>query len=68
MTAREAARLPVGQWNQIEIVAHNGAISATLNGMLICTSQPGELKSGKLGLQSEGFETHFRHLRVRLDN
>jgi len=66
--AREAARLPIGQWNAIEIVAHNGAISATLNGMLICTSQPGELKSGKLGLQSEGFETHFRHLRVRLDN
>jgi hypothetical protein len=67
-TARETARLPVGQWNAIEIVSHNGAVSATLNGRLICTSQPGELNSGKLGLQSEGFPVHFRHLRVRLDN
>jgi hypothetical protein len=66
--AREAARLPVGEWNAIEIVARDGAISATLNGMVICTSQPGELKSGKLGLQSEGFEVQFKHLRVRLDN
>jgi hypothetical protein len=66
--ARESARLPVGEWNAIEIVSHDGALSATLNGLVICTSQPGELKSGKLGLQSEGFEVQFKHLRVRLDN
>lgn len=67
-TAREAARLPVGLWNAVEIVSHDGAISSTLNGLVICTSQPGELKSGKLGLQSEGFTVWFRNLRVRLDD
>ena len=65
--AREAARLPVGQWNAVEIVSRNGELSATLNGLLIATSKAGELTSGKLGLQSEGFEVHFKHLRVRSD-
>jgi len=65
--AREAARLPVGEWNAIEIVSHDGALSAELNGVMICTSQPGELKTGKLGLQSEGFGVWFKNLRVRID-
>lgn len=66
--ARESVRLPVGQWNALEIVAHDGAIKSTLNGVVICTSHAGELKSGKLGLQSEGYRVQFKHLRVRLDN
>ena len=65
--ARESARLPVGQWNSIEIVSHNGDLTSTLNGLLIATAKAGELTSGKLGLQSEGFEVHFKHLRVRIE-
>lgn len=65
--ARTARRLPVGEWNALEIVSHDGDLSSNLNGLLIATSRAGELTSGKLGLQSEGFEVHFKHLRVRID-
>lgn len=65
--ARESARKPVGEWNAVEIVSRDGGLTATLNGELICTSQPGELTEGLIGLQSELFEVHFRRLRIRVD-
>jgi len=65
--ARGSARKPVGEWNTVEIVSRDGALTATLNGQLICTSQPGELTDGLIGLQSELFEVHFRRLRIRED-
>ena len=64
---RQQARKPVGEWNTLEIVSRGGAISVTLNGQAVCESQPGELMEGPIGFQSEGFEVHFRNLRVRTD-
>lgn len=64
---RVGVRLPIGKWNAVEIVSRSGALTSTLNGMPICISQPGDLKSGRLGLQSEGFEVQFKHLRVKID-
>jgi hypothetical protein len=64
---RESVRLPVGNWNAVEIVSRDGALSAALNGVVIATSQPGKLKSGMLGLQAEGFEVQFKHLRVQAE-
>jgi hypothetical protein len=64
---RERIKKPAGEWNRVEIVVRDGAITARLNGELICTSQPGELKEGLLGLQSEGYLVKFRNLRVRRD-
>jgi hypothetical protein len=63
--ARESARKPVGEWNAIEIVVKDGAVSATLNGKLICTSEPGEVRDGKIGLQAENFGVEFRNVRIR---
>jgi hypothetical protein len=65
--ARTAARKPVGEWNAVEIVSKDGGLTSILNGQKICTSQAGELTSGLLGLQSELYEVHFRHLRIRKD-
>lgn len=63
--AREVARLPVGDWNSVEIVMQDGAVTALLNGMQVAVSEPGEVRDGFIGLQSEGFEVRFRNLRVR---
>ena len=63
--ARESARKPVGEWNAIEIVSKAGAITSFLNGTKICESQPSDVTSGMIGLQSEDFEVHFRRLRIR---
>ena len=63
--ARESARKPVGEWNALEIVSKAGAITALLNGTKVCESQPSDVTSGRIGLQSEDFEVHFRRLRIR---
>lgn len=65
--ARASARKPVGEWNSVEIVSQGGALTAYLNGRKVCESEPGELSSGQLGLQSELFEVHFRRMRIRSD-
>lgn len=65
--ARESARKPVGEWNALEIVSKAGAITAFLNGTKICESQPSDVTSGMIGLQSEDFEVHFRRLRIRAE-
>ncbi len=63
--ARESARRPAKEWNELEIESQAGGLVVRLNGSVVCTSQPGELTSGKIGLQSEDFEVHFRRLRIR---
>lgn len=63
--ARESVRKPVGEWNVLEIISKAGAITALLNGTKVCESQPSDVTSGMIGLQSEDFEVHFRRLRIR---
>jgi hypothetical protein len=65
--ARAMARKPVGEWNSIEIVARDGALTSFLNGAKICESKPGELSEGPIGIQSEDFEFEVRNLRIRED-
>lgn len=61
---RESARKPVGEWNHIRIESRDGALTAWLNGEQVCQSQPGELTTGQIGLQSEGFEVQFRNMTI----
>ncbi len=60
---RESARKPVGEWNSIEIVTKAGAITASINGQVVAIGEPGELKSGLIGLQAEGHRLRYRRLR-----
>ncbi len=60
---RETVRKPVGEWNSIEIVTKGGAITASINGQVVAIGQPGELKSGFIGLQAEGHRLRYRRLR-----
>lgn len=65
VAARESARKPVGEWNALEVISKAGTITSLLNGTKICESQPSDVTSGLIGLQSEDFEVHFRRLRIR---
>lgn len=65
--ARTSARKPVGEWNRLEVIARDGALTASINGMLVCESKASELKSGLLGFQAEDFEVQFRNVCVRRD-
>lgn len=62
---RKQALRPVGEWNQVEITSRDGALTAKLNGVVVCTAEPGELREGPIGFQSEGAEIFFRNLRIK---
>ena len=56
---------PVGEWNTCRIVSLNGTITVEING-----TRAGEITgaipaTGKIALQSEGSEVHFRRLKIR---
>lgn len=64
-TARKKALKPVGEWNSIEIISKDGALTAILNGTKVCESEAGDVTEGPIGFQSEGAEIHFRNLRIK---
>ncbi len=62
--ARQKARRPVGQWNTIEIVSHNGALSVALNGTPISKCEPDFLSEGLIGIQAEDHPFEVRRIRM----
>jgi hypothetical protein len=62
--ARKRVLQPVGEWNSLDIVSIDGAVSATLNGVLVCVSEAGPLREGPIGFQSEGSPVAFRNIRI----
>ena len=62
--ARDAARKPPGAWNRVEIVSRGGALTVSLNGVEVATSEPTELIRGRIGFQAEGFPVEFRDVRI----
>ncbi|MCA9115519.1 MAG: DUF1080 domain-containing protein, partial [Planctomycetaceae bacterium] len=68
--ARDRARKPPEEWNQLEITARAGALTVKLNGEQVSHSQPAvrngsPLTEGRIGLQSEGSPVTFRNIRIR---
>ena len=62
--ARDAARKPPGEWNRVEIVSDGGALTVSLNGAPVSTSEPTELTRGRIGFQAEGFPVEFRNVTI----
>jgi hypothetical protein len=63
--ARQSARRPVGEWNRLEIVSRDGALTVTLNDALVCRSEPNFLSEGKIGIQAEDHPFVVRRMRLR---
>lgn len=63
--ARDKARRPIGEWNAIEVICKDGALTSILNGTPIASCKPSELKQGFFGLQSEGNPVEFRNIRIQ---
>ena len=62
--ARDAARKPPGEWNRVEVVSRGGALTVSLNGVQVATSEPTDLTHGRIGFQAEGFPVEFRDVRI----
>jgi hypothetical protein len=64
-SASEAARRPVGEWNDLTITSLEGSLAIELNGLLVNQSAPADLREGLVALQSEGAEIHWRDVRIK---
>ncbi|MDR0725025.1 MAG: DUF1080 domain-containing protein [Prevotellaceae bacterium] len=54
---------PVGEWNHANIFVHDGVINVFINGVHQNTATS-KVKSGHIGLQSEGKDIQFRNVTI----
>ncbi len=62
---KESNEKPLGEWNHYRIVVDGGKIELYVNGELQNTATDVEEVPGKICLQSEGAEIHFRNIVLR---
>jgi hypothetical protein len=55
----------VGEWNQYEITCKGDSIRLVINGQLVNEGTEAELARGKILLQSEGAEIHFKDVVLK---
>ncbi|HXG08452.1 MAG TPA: DUF1080 domain-containing protein [Gemmataceae bacterium] len=55
---------PLGEWNQYEITCKGDTIKLVINGQTVNEGSEAEAQSGKILLQSEGAEIHFRNVEL----
>jgi hypothetical protein len=58
------AEYPIGEWNEYEIVVNGGSVVLYVNGEKLNEAWDVWETPGKIGLQSEGAEIHFRDIRL----
>jgi hypothetical protein len=58
------AERPVGEWNEYEIIVDHGTVTLDVNGEVLNEASEVLETPGKIGLQSEGAEIHFRNIRL----
>ena len=55
---------PIGEWNEYEITCDGPKITLKVNGEVLNEGMNAEEVPGKIALQSEGSEIHFRNIRL----
>jgi hypothetical protein len=63
-TKTDAAERPEGEWNVYEITVDGPSITAVVNGKLVNAAKGALELPGRIGLQSEGGEIHFRRVEL----
>jgi hypothetical protein len=63
--AVEGAERPIGEWNEYEIIVNKGEVTLIVNGEELNRATGVEGLAGKIALQSEGAEIHFRSIRLK---
>lgn len=58
------AEKPIGEWNEYEIIVDGDHVVLEINGQIVNEGTGAEVVPGKICLQSEGAEIHFRNIRL----
>lgn len=56
---------PLGEWNQYEITCKGSSVTLVVNGHEVNSGTDAELSKGRILLQSEGAEIHFRNIELK---
>ena len=62
--ASRKAEKPAGEWNTYDIVFQGDKLTLTINGEQVNEASGCDHVAGKIGLQSEGAEIHFRNVKI----
>ena len=62
---KEPVEKKLGEWNEMEITCKGGDITLVVNGVKVNEGRNGNLKHGRIALQSEGMEIHFKDVVIR---
>ena len=65
LAANEPFEKPLGEWNRYEIECVGSAVKLTVNGKLANEGRDCSLTHGRIALQAEGAEVHFRNVELR---
>ncbi len=57
---------PAGEWNTIEITAHENVLTLWVNGAVTCEVKDCGNRRGLVGVEGEGFRIEFRNLKVKV--
>ncbi|MCE9531992.1 MAG: DUF1080 domain-containing protein [Planctomycetes bacterium] len=63
--AHKKALRPMGEWSTTEVTCKaDGSITVKLNGVLVSTGKS-PLTEGPIGFQCEGWEVHFKNIKIK---
>lgn len=65
LETKEPVERPLGEWNQYEITCKGGDITLVVNGVKVNEGKNGNLKKGRIALQSEGAEVYFKEIVIK---
>lgn len=56
---------PNGDWNTVEVITYDGAVTYLVNGVVVNHGENASVKQGRILLQSEGAEIYFRNVEIK---
>ncbi|VTR95779.1 Uncharacterized protein OS=Isosphaera pallida (strain ATCC 43644 / DSM 9630 / IS1B) GN=Isop_0606 PE=4 SV=1: DUF1080 [Gemmata massiliana] len=65
LETKEPVEKKLGEWNEYEITCKGGDITLIINGVKVNEGKNGNLTKGRIALQSEGTEVHFKDVMVK---
>lgn len=65
LNKEEKVEKPFGEWNEYEITCKGGDITLVVNGKTVNEGKGGELKKGRIALQSEGAPIEFKDIEIK---
>ena len=65
LRSHDGVEKPLGEWNQGTITCHGKFVSITINGTQVMAGRDAEYSRGRIALQSQAGEIHFRNITLK---